>query len=705
MALYRQIGSRLISVAAIMILAVLGDRSGIVPLPLARAQSTSIVRIGGLDFSPYINGQDPNSNPPPQITTAQITARLTIIAPYAKWVRSFSMTNGFENIPSIARSFGLKVAANAWIGPDTTLNAQEVSNLIAAANAGLVDIAIVGSEAILRGDVTVAQLISYMKQVRQAIPPNIPVTTADVYGTFLANPDLISASDVVFGNFYPYWEGTSINNAVCSLQQEYQQLVTAAGSKSVWISETGWPSAGDAEGAAVPSAANENLYALQFFTWASSNSIPALYFEAFDEAWKGAYEGPQGSHWGVFDVNGVIKPGIDAFFNGQIATVNCNGTLPGSPGISFTYVPPYGSSDELEAQVSGVQPASYVVAAYIYVVGQWWTKPTFAQPTVAINPDGTVRIKIESGGTDYDATAIAAFLIPSGVTPPACGNPNPGCGTLPSVPGSIASSEVTRTQSSINGIIMDTQGSPIAGAVVSSPTLGGSTSGPDGKYSYYQITASGTASLTVTAANYVFPMPPTAINISAGNQFVNFVGTPLLPLLTVTKTHVGSFQQGQIGALYTVTVTNATGAGQTNGAVSVTETVPTGLTLLSMYGFGWSCSSNVCARSDALGAGFSYSPITVTVNVSANAPASLINFVSVSGGGSATSGASDSTTVQNPCDVNQYGTTTVADIQTVINEALGSAPAVNDLNRDGIVNVVDIDVVIESKLNLGCRAH
>ncbi len=61
------------------------------------------------------------------------------------------MTTGLENFPPIARSMGLKVAAGAWISTNGTQNNLEIANLIAAANAGNVDIAIVGSEALLRG--------------------------------------------------------------------------------------------------------------------------------------------------------------------------------------------------------------------------------------------------------------------------------------------------------------------------------------------------------------------------------------------------------------------------------------------------------------------------------------------------------------------------------------------------------------------------
>jgi hypothetical protein len=55
-----------------------------------------------------------------------------------------------------------------------------------------------------------------------------------------------------------------------------------------------------------------------------------------------------------------------------------------------------------------------------------------------------------------------------------------------------------------------------------------------------------------------------------------------------------------------------------------------------------------------------------------------------------------------PCDVVPLGFYGVADAQREINEALGAFSPVNDLNSDGVVNVVDIQIVINAILNLGC---
>jgi hypothetical protein len=50
------------------------------------------------------------------------------------------------------------------------------------------------------------------------------------------------------------------------------------------------------------------------------------------------------------------------------------------------------------------------------------------------------------------------------------------------------------------------------------------------------------------------------------------------------------------------------------------------------------------------------------------------------------------------------GSASVADVQFLINEALGTQSPANDLNKDGVVNVVDIEIEIGAILGLGCGA-
>ena len=121
--------------------------------------------------------------------------------------------------------------------------------------------------------------------------------------------------------------------------------------------------------------------------------------------------------------------------------------------------------------------------------------------------------------------------------------------------------------------------------------------------------------------------------------------TPSGPALSISKTHIGTFSQGQQGAAYTVMVSNGVGAGSTSGQVAVTETVPPGLALVSMAGTGWGCVSNTCTRSDLLSGGASYPSITVTVNVAINAISPQVNQVSVLVAGATAASTSDPTAI------------------------------------------------------------
>jgi len=137
--------------------------------------------------------------------------------------------------------------------------------------------------------------------------------------------------------------------------------------------------------------------------------------------------------------------------------------------------------------------------------------------------------------------------------------------------------------------------------------------------------------------------------VDSTNNIVRLLTPPGLgPVLTLQSTHAGSFSQGQTTATYSLTVSNSAGAGPTRGTVTVTESLPAGLTLVGMDGSGWTCSAPqapACTRSDGLGGGSAYPPITVTASVSATAPAQVTNQAGVSGGGGNIAGAQDLTAI------------------------------------------------------------
>lgn len=120
--------------------------------------------------------------------------------------------------------------------------------------------------------------------------------------------------------------------------------------------------------------------------------------------------------------------------------VLCSRCSVAQPSIEFTFVPPWGSFEDLEGRAVNINPQEFAVAPYIRVDQVWWTKPTFAMPTALIGSNGTWTVDITTGGLDHQATEIVAFLIPRGVTPPAAD----GAATLPDIGEAVASARATR---------------------------------------------------------------------------------------------------------------------------------------------------------------------------------------------------------------------------------------------------------------------
>jgi exo-beta-1,3-glucanase (GH17 family) len=366
-----------------------------------------------LNFSPYVDGQVPSAAL--TLSEAQIRERLGLVAEHATWVRSFSCGNGLEKIGSVAHELGLKSAVTAWIMTDTLANQQQITCLIGQINAGNVDLAIVGSEALLRNDVSQTVLIDYIDQVRSGMLVTVPVTTADVYGTFINNPELQAKVDVVFANIYPFWEGDVVNHGVSVVNFIYNQLVENNPDKRVYISETGWPSCG-AHGAAVGSVANEALYFNQMISWARDRAVTLFWFDALDEQWKASVEGPQGACWGAWDRAGQLKAGMSPALDGAHTPYTTSAALScGTDAFSFefTSVPPIGSYENVAGRACGVLGRRVKVVLYIYVGGNWWVKPYANAPKSPVNADGTWSIDYTTGGIDQQATILRAYLVPN----------------------------------------------------------------------------------------------------------------------------------------------------------------------------------------------------------------------------------------------------------------------------------------------------
>jgi exo-beta-1,3-glucanase (GH17 family) len=369
--------------------------------------------VNGIDLGPYLTG-DPNSGD--DISESELRDLIERVAPYTIWIRTYGTENGLEYAGAIAGEFGLPFAATAWLSSDLEANRKQMESLIEMAKNDEVNLAIIGNETLLRGDLTVRELMIYIDWFKEEVP-GVPVTTTDVWSELKQYPELIESIDMVAVNVYPYWDNVKLENSISSIQAWYEDAKATVESispeKEIIIAETGWPSCGENG-----DPTSQQYYLANLNAFAEEMDINYFWFEAYDEPWKAEYEGEAGACWGLWDNEEQLKPEIEKFFSGDIDASIIKSA--GDPSLELTYIPLMGDTDDLEGMVHFVNPDEYQVAVYIYVpdAGGWWTKPFYDYPLTEIDEGGYWACPIITGGIDEQATRIAVFLIPEGYTPP-----------------------------------------------------------------------------------------------------------------------------------------------------------------------------------------------------------------------------------------------------------------------------------------------
>lgn len=258
----------------------------------------------GICFSMYEDGQRPGDH----IGFEQVERRVLKLKPHVEAIRSFSCIEGNEFVPRAAKKHGLKTLVGAWLSDNKEDNEKEIEGLISLAKEGCVDVAAVGNEVLYRNDLSLDELLGYLKRVREALSGmNIPVGYVDAYYEFSRHPEIVEHSDVLLANLYPYWEGCPIEYALGHMQAMYGQVVDAAQGKPIIITETGWPSEGGSLKGAVAGPEAAMKYFIDAIHWTKQNDIPIFYFSSFDESWKTGDEGDVGAFWGLWDKHEKLK--------------------------------------------------------------------------------------------------------------------------------------------------------------------------------------------------------------------------------------------------------------------------------------------------------------------------------------------------------------------------------------------------------------
>lgn len=292
----------------------------------------------GLCLGPYLNDpyQEPGQPGRPPLPTEQIEERVARIAPFADWIRTYATSDGQDYIPVYARSLGVRTLIGTWIvayggGEDRT----EIERAFEVASSGNMnlgkDIVVIGNEEIFQSRKTPDAMRDYIRDVAKPIrndlsKDSIPISIAEPWYTLFDElgaaryPSLMNEIDgPVLVNIFPFHEKVGINGALDYLMGTYNMIKEKNPGLDVWIGETGWPSAGDPVGGAVPSPENAAQYLQDCIDWTASEDVPLCYFDAYDEDWKaydqwGNLRAPViEAHWGVWYNDGTLKvpePGV-----------------------------------------------------------------------------------------------------------------------------------------------------------------------------------------------------------------------------------------------------------------------------------------------------------------------------------------------------------------------------------------------------------
>ena len=257
--------------------------------------------VQGMAFSPFHAGQNPAERRLP--STQQIDGDLALLSGASvNAVRTYSSLGSLGEVPRLAAKHNLKVAVGAWLDRDLKTNETEIEAAIALAKAHKNVIRLfIGNEAILRGDLTVAELGKELDRVRAAVDQ--PVSTAEPWHVWIDNPELVKHVDFIGVHLLPYWEGIEVGRSIDYMVSRMELLQQTFPGKRIIIGEVGWPSDGRTRESAVASASNEALFLRRFLARAKEEGYVYYIMEAFDQPWKATYEGAVGAYWGVYNVD------------------------------------------------------------------------------------------------------------------------------------------------------------------------------------------------------------------------------------------------------------------------------------------------------------------------------------------------------------------------------------------------------------------
>lgn len=197
--------------------------------------------------------------------------------------------SALQNVGGAAEANGLKLILGVFISSTGLSPAQEqVDEIVAWAKWTLVDVIIVGNEAIMDGWVSASQLAGFIQSSRAAFKGagySGAVTTTEALDIWQANTDVLcDVVDVVGCNIHPFFNSAVTAAEAGSFVVSQLKIVDSlCPGKTGYNFETGWPSLGTNNGLAVPGVVEQSV-AVQAIVAEAGDRCVILSFS--DDKWK-----------------------------------------------------------------------------------------------------------------------------------------------------------------------------------------------------------------------------------------------------------------------------------------------------------------------------------------------------------------------------------------------------------------------------------
>ncbi|KAJ4398811.1 hypothetical protein N0V85_006191 [Neurospora sp. IMI 360204] len=221
-----------------------------------------------------------------------------------------------DTLPSVgaaAEANGLRLILGIFIGKVGCDNGSpDVADQIAAIKSwgrfDMVDLVVVGNEALFNGFCTVGQLkdlINHVKSELGSAGYSGPYTTTDVVSAWQSMDvaDICNVIDVVACNSHAYFDANTSPDQAGTFVAGQLAIVEKVCNKPGFVMETGWPTAGECIGKACPGV-EQQATALAAIKQEMGKKV--VFFSFSDDHWKQPGSCNCEQHWGCGSVFGVL---------------------------------------------------------------------------------------------------------------------------------------------------------------------------------------------------------------------------------------------------------------------------------------------------------------------------------------------------------------------------------------------------------------